>query len=142
MKTFAASLFSILIMTMACRSPKSETPEIKIPAKSDSVVISLPKSAFVPDTHAIGRGVEIYRALLNWHYITHYTRVFTTGIILGDMPVFRYDDIKRYYRLVTPAGSRRIAFEMNKKVFRVSLKTAPSRAKPLSIPNLPLIQGL
>jgi hypothetical protein len=117
MKTFIAFCFVGLAIFAACRPDKP--PIVNKPIVIDTVrppVVIVPP-VIAPDTFAIGDGVEIYRALLDWKYITRYTRVFTTGTVLGDRLVFRYNDIKRYYQLVTPAGDRRIAFEMNKKIF-------------------------
>lgn len=95
-----------LALWVACQPQQPEPPVIEEPA------------VVLPDTFAIGDGVEIYRALLDWQYITRYTRVFTTGTVLNEKPLIRYNDIKRYYKFARSSGSVwQTAFETNRVIY-------------------------
>ena len=114
MKTFLAFCFVGLAILAACRPAKPELPLKPEPPIKENPVVTL------PDTYAIGDGVEIYRALLDWQYITRYTRVFTTGIVLDEKPLIRYNDIKKYYKFITSRGDRHIALETNRVIYKAS----------------------
>jgi hypothetical protein len=111
MKTFIAFCFVGLAILAACRP---EQPEIitKLPTTD-----TIRPSVVAQDTFAIGDGVEIYRALLDWQNGPRLTRYFSTGIILGEKPIFRYNDIKKYYKFFRDGDTWQIAFETNRKIF-------------------------
>lgn len=105
MKTFVAFSFVSLAVLAACQSKHPNPSEEEKPGVT------------VADTHAIGDGVEIYRALLDWKMGAGNARTFETGTVLEGPPLFRYDDIKRYYKFFRDSNTQHLAFEMNKKIF-------------------------
>ena len=131
MKTFLAFCFVGLAIMAACRPAKPELPLKPEPPMKENPVVTL------PDTYAIGDGVEIYRALLDWQNGPRLSRYFTTGRLLDEKPLVRYNDIKKYYKFIRSSGNLyQVAFEANQVIYTTfGLEPSPIFGKAYYVPQ-------
>lgn len=126
MKKIVTFCLLSLALWAACRPQQPEPP-----LKEEPVVNA-------PDTFAIGDGVEIYRALLDWQSGSRLSRYFTTGTVLNEKPLIRYNDIKRYYKFAQIGGNGtfQIGIKTNKVIYTAfGLPPSPIFGKAYYVPQ-------